>query len=444
MRAHIVGKSGRDLRQNYIQQYLKQFLQRVHPDLFQNHPKEQLRNSTSLQDLLPLVNHEKHIHSDKRPSPSGNSAENDRTKLIFYFKPKNLGTPSSISANSSKAVNQSQSQLESVEHSLPAFVPTNRSIKADDNTKQDALEQELKSWQTVQSFLELCRKVGVSVKESDQKDVALQLEMSVQEITTKEKMASHIPQKPLSEIFQEELQSSFSGSTGYRKPAQAWKETNIGSTAAGEDVSHSYLGKIGGMAPALDAQVMIESNPLLFKSPELSSSRLSKVVRTWIHWQDEDQQQASSPSASQPSATFCLGNWWRKVPIMILNSKEEREGILRSSENTKKAILVVDQEMSKQEMTEYLTNNLKRVQAEYKDMLRLTLASTSNSPPSWASTHNQRQQEQDTQQGHQPQWSATPDAESYLERMRMKTRFQNARGQFTRGSGGGYSTNKRR
>ncbi|KAF9169744.1 P-type ATPase [Mortierella sp. AD010] len=429
MRGHNVGKSGRGLRQNYVQQYLKQFLRRVHPDLFQNHPKEQLRNSTSLQDLLPLVNHEKDSHMDRRPPPSDNSVGSKPTKLVFYFKPNDPPIPPPVtSTDALKTRTQSQSQLESIEHILPAFEPKSISAEAGDTARQSALEQELKSWQMVQSFLELCRKVGVSVKDNDQKDVALQLELSTQEITSKKSMNPQAPQKPLSEIFQEELQTSFSGSIGHQKPTPAWTGASTGNETNIEGISQTYLGKIGGVAPALDAQVMIKSNPLLFKSPELSSSRLSRVIRTWIHWQDEDQHLVTSSSTSVQSATpFSLGEWWRKVPIMILSSMKEREEVLSTPGNNKKGMLIVDQEMSKQEMIEYLKNNLERIQAEYKDMLKSTLMTpTSGSSPS--ALRKKQQGQQQVGQGHQPGWSPNPGTASYLERMRIKTQLQKAKG----------------
>ncbi|KAG0003209.1 hypothetical protein BGZ79_001431 [Entomortierella chlamydospora] len=437
MRGHNVGKSGRNLRQNYVQQYLKQFLRRVHPDLFQNHPKEQLRNSTSLQDLLPLVNHEKDSHMDRRPPPSDSSVGSKPTKLVFYFKPNDPPIPPRLTLTDAlKTTTHSQSQLESVEHILPMFEPKSISTETGDTARQSALEQELKSWQMVQSFLELCRKVGVSVKDSDQKDVALQLELSTQEITSKKSMNPQAPQKSLSEIFQEELQTSFSGSIGHQKPTPTWTGASTGNETNIEGISQTYLGKIGGVAPALDAQVMIKSNPLLFKSSELSSSRLSRVIRTWIHWQDEDQHLVTSSNTSIQSATpFRLGEWWRKVPIMILSSMKEREEVLSSPGNNQKGMLIVDQEMSKQEMIEYLKNNLERIQAEYKDMLKSTLMTpTSGGSPS--ALRKKQQEQQQVAQGHQPGWSPSPDAASYLERMRIKAQLQKARGG-SRGRGGG-------
>lgn len=346
MRGHTLGKSGRDLRQNYIQQYLKQFLRRVHPDLFQKYPKEQLRNSTSLQDLLPLVNHEK-------TAQAGNSSGSSATKLLFYFRPNNPHAPQPIAADPSKDVTQNQSLFKSVEHTIPAIEPPPSIFdEAGGSAKQVALEQEVKSWQTVQSFLELCRKVGVPVKDNDQKDVDLQLDMSVQEIRSI-KRSEQVQQKPLSEIFQDGLQSSFSGSHGHRRPTSTLTGVDSGNNTTGESVSQTYLGKIGGTAPALDAQVMIKSNPLLFKSPELSSSRLSKVVRTWIHWQEEDQQLMTT--SSELGTPFRLSDWWRKVPVMILSSSKERGEIMKSVGGNRKGMVIVDQEMSKQGLLMFCT-----------------------------------------------------------------------------------------
>lgn len=342
MRRNIVKTSARNLRQTYLQQYLKPFLQRVHPDLFQGHPKEQLRNSTSLQDLLPLIGHEKTAgRMDTHPLRHNDSTESGPVKVIFYFKPK-------ATVGRSEETVSSQIELESVEHLLPDLHSSVCSIKDAGGHRATVLEREIKSWQTVQSFLELCRKVGVSIKDSDQQDAALHLEQSVREATAQDRSThTHVPQKPLSAVFEEELKSSFSGS---------------GVAAGGEVIRGMYLDKSGAVPLASDAQLMIESNPLLFKGPTLSPSRLNKVVRTWIYWQEEDQQSMVSPIEPGTQFTpFRLSDWWRKVPVIILNSAKERAEMLRPASSTDsqvitssngpgKGILVVDQEMSKQGM----------------------------------------------------------------------------------------------
>ncbi|KAG0089344.1 hypothetical protein BGZ93_009916 [Podila epicladia] len=353
MRPSILKRPARELRQDYIQQYLKHFLRRVHPDLFQKYPKEQLRNSTSLQDLLPLVNYEKQGLTDSKPAPLESHVLGSKSaQLVFYYK-------------SDKAT----TELKQVEHALPLPIDTRTSIDLQDATNQKVLEQEVKSWEMVQSFLELCRKVGVPIKEPDQKDVSIQLEQSIQEVKAKQPQ-QRTSQKPLGEIFAEELQSSFSGSLG---SVSHITSPPLGSVvddidAGARDINSIHLGKIGGSAPALDAQVMIRSNPLLFQSPELSKSKLGRVIRTWIHWQEEDEQ---SPQAQE---RLQLSDWWRKVPIMIMSSAEERSNVLKASETkSARGMLIVDADMSKHDMIEYLRNNLCRVQREYKDMLQQAL-----------------------------------------------------------------------
>jgi hypothetical protein len=343
MHGNIAKASARNLRQTYIQQYLKSFLRRVHPDLFHNHPKEQLRNSTSLQDLLPLISHEKTKHADTPLLYSKNGAESGPTKVAFYFKPKTAD-------DRSQATLPGQKKLEFTEHLLPDPNPTISPTQDASRPNLMVLEREVKSWQMIQSFMELCRKVGVSVKDSDQQDIAKQLEQSIREASTE--THSQEPQKPLSEVFEEELKGSLS-------------ETGVGTGGTG--LSEMHLGKTGATPLALDAKMMIESNPLLFRGPTLSPSRLSKVVRTWIYWQEEDQQLVASSTGSGPQLTpFRLSEWWRKVPVMVLSSSKERAEILRSVPTPGdkgsgtprgavpgKGILVVDQEMSKQgkEMT---------------------------------------------------------------------------------------------
>ncbi|KAG0031245.1 hypothetical protein BGZ82_007066 [Podila clonocystis] len=348
MRPSILKRPARELRQDYIQQYLKHFLRRVHPDLFQKYPKEQLRNSASLQDLLPLVNYEKQGLTDSKPvSLESHALGSKCAQLVFYYKPDKATT-----------------ELKQVEHALPLPIDTRIPIDLQDASNQIVLEQEVKSWEMVQSFLELCRKVGVPVKEPDQKDVSIQLEQSIQEVKAKQPQ-QRTPQKPLGEIFAEELQGSFSGSLGsasYPSPPSGSVVDDMDTGA--RDISSTHLGKIGGSAPALDAQVMIRSNPLLFQSPELSKSKLGRVIRTWIHWQEEDEQ---SPVAQ---VRFRLSDWWRKVPLMIMSSSEERASVLKASEaKSTRSLLIVDADMSKHDMIEYLRNNLGRVQSEYKDML---------------------------------------------------------------------------
>ncbi|KAI8362097.1 hypothetical protein B0O80DRAFT_421674 [Mortierella sp. GBAus27b] len=334
MHGNIVKTSARNLRQTYIQQYLKSFLRRVHPDLFQGHPKEQLRNSTSLQDLLPVINYEKTKQADTPLIHSSNNRETKPTKLVFYFKNKDPADRSKDAPG--------QNGLESAEHLLPDLHPTVSSVKDDVGYSATTmtLEQEIRSWQMVQSFMELCRKVGVSVKDGDQQDVALNLEQAVQKVSALDRSRhSQAPQKPLSEVFEEELKEAFAGS---------------GVAAGGEVMGEMDFGKAGAVPLALDAQMMIESNPLLFRSPTLPVNRLRKTVRTWIYWQEEDRQLAgSSVESGAQSMPFRLSDWWRKVPIMVLSSAKERSAMLQrtstSGDSQGMGILVVDQDMSKQE-----------------------------------------------------------------------------------------------
>ncbi|KAF9959470.1 hypothetical protein BGZ70_008828 [Mortierella alpina] len=360
----LAQKSAREIRHSYIQQYLGKFLRKVHPDLFLSHPKEQLRNSAALQDLLPLVGHNKHKdkHSLPRAAVSSTSDSVAAKKLVFYYKPG----PGHASPQQPTAVSPSQAMssgsevgsttLRSVEHMLPvvdASIPSVDTAPMD--AQQHALEQEIKSWQMVQSFLDLCRKVEVPVKIQDQESVATHLKQSVRDaamLQSKQQRNGSVPQKPLSEIFAEELQTSYSGSTGTWTPRL---HRAAASTEAQEDINQAHLGKMGGSAPLLDAQLMIKSNPLLFKSPTLSTAKLNKLVRTWIHWQHEDRHiEECLPNGSiEMEKAFRLGKWWRKVPVMILSSGEERAELLRtrvgrSNGQSVQGMLVVDQEMSKQ------------------------------------------------------------------------------------------------
>ena len=372
MRTNIA-KSAASLRQDYLQQYLKQFLRRVHPDLFQHHPKEQLQNSASLQDLLPIVSHDKNKSASLSPNHTSSSIETTK-KLAFYYRTKDVGHKS----NNSSAGSTGRSEgLTLVEHTLPlAIDPRIPSSTTDSgaSSKQDLLEREVRSWEMVQSFVDLCRKVGVPVKAPDQIDISSHLEESITNAKTATRANQQrraAPQKPVSEVFQEELQNSFSGSSGHVGPAPlssspftSGSDIHVKSGSSLGTISDSHLGKIGGTAPALDAQLMIQSNPLLFKSPALSSAKLSKIIRTWIHWHGEDQHlhqginNSSSAFETNVQKPFQLSDWWRKVPIMVLSSKEERTEILKmatadpagndANRQSTKGMLIVDQDMSKQ------------------------------------------------------------------------------------------------
>ncbi|KAG0367671.1 hypothetical protein BC939DRAFT_73409 [Gamsiella multidivaricata] len=419
MRSNIVKRAGRDLRQDYIQQYLKSFLRKVHPDLFQNHPKEQLQNSASLQDLLPLVGHENNRGATLRPSPAGT---NSPTKLVFYLKPKNDQSSSPRSSNDppkAPTLDPTASDLKFVEHTLPALDLQITMSSDGRSAKGEALEQEAKSWQMVQSFFDLCKKVDISVKDIDQQEVVQHLDQSIQEATTTTQSNRHrAPQKPLSEVFEEDLRNSFA-------------ESGIGVSdqAMNEDISSTHLDKIGGTATALDAQVMIKSNQLLFKSPKLSASRLSKVVRTWIHWQEEDQQLEGSLSNKQPSRTsFHIGDWWRKVPVMILSSEKERTEVSHGHNGQSiKGMLVVDQEMSKHDMTEYLSCNLKRIKDEYRDMLQAATLASSLSPLSHTRASDRPWEKGQQDISPHPTLPLSHEAASYLERMRTRAMLQSAK-----------------
>ncbi|KAG0053512.1 hypothetical protein BGZ83_000929 [Gryganskiella cystojenkinii] len=358
-----------EIRQAYLQQYLKQFLRKVHPDLFQHHPKEQLQNSNSLQDLLPLVNSIKDSHSttllNTRHPKSIKDPEEPSARFLFYYRGNTKPAPTSpADSTPSTSSTSTSTELAAVEHSLPLI---NTRIAHDSNetradAQAEALDRELKSWQMVQSFLGLCEKVGVTIKGSDKEEVDRHVEES-KKIATKNFTQNRTPQKPLREIFQEELQNSFSGSDGH-----------VGAEHVDRDaVSHARLGKIGGSAPVLDAQVMIRSNPLLFKSPDLSKSKLSKLVRTWIHWQEEDMEVTER-------SPFTLQQWWRKVPVMVLASADERSKLLKAAAQNQngpstKGMLVVHQGMSKLEMIDYLEAHLDSVEANYKDLLRAATSS---------------------------------------------------------------------
>ncbi|KAG0202257.1 P-type ATPase [Mortierella sp. GBA30] len=421
-----------EIRRNYIQQYLNQFLRRVHPDLFLSHPKEQLRNSASLQDLLPLVSHEKHKDKNSpRTVPTNSSAyDTPIKKLVFYFRPKqnaiSTGTGGRPRDGATGLGSDTATPLRSVEHMLPVIDLRTTVTNSSGRTRADqsAVEQEIKSWQMVQSFLDLCRKVEITVKEAHQKDIALHLEQSLKDAEAQQsirKKRESVPQKPLSEVFAEELQSSFSGSTGTTPTTPSTSSsclTGSNALAAHDELSHIQLGKIGGSAPALDAQLMIQSNPLLFKSPGLTSTRLNKVVRTWIHWQHEDQQEDGRNQVSEKHEPFRLSNWWRKVPVMVLSSAEERDEVLKArgesiNSGSTKGMLVVDPEMSKQEMVDYIGSSLTRVQREYKETLRAA------SPASVSSDHPPSS----------PQSVHSPSAEaaSYIERMRAKSFYTGRR-----------------
>jgi len=338
MRApQLLKQSAGEIRQAYLQQYLKLFLRRVHPDLFQHHPKEQLQNSNSLQDLLPLVHAVKDPASKHADSSTSKAVEESTAKFLFYYRGKKPQPATESTAPDQSSSKSTSTKLVAVEHTLPLIsTKISNSQESSLNVKTEALERELKSWQMVQSFLGLCKKVGVPIKDSDQEDINRHVQES-EEATTKSDSKRRVPQKPLGEIFQEELQNSFSGSDGY---------IGARSTSGEEHSTHSILGKIGGSAPALDAQSMIRSNPLLFKSPEVSKAKLSKLVRRWIHWQEEDLGESQRP--------FQLGHWWRKVPVMVLSTADERKELLQLAASqdpgglSTKGMLVVDQEMSKQ------------------------------------------------------------------------------------------------
>ncbi|KAF9405584.1 hypothetical protein BGZ94_003459 [Podila epigama] len=384
------------LRKNYIQQCLTQFLRRVHPDLFQKHPAEQLKNSASLQDLLPLVQQELRggAQITDTHSPASKSAS-----LVFYCHPKEKGA----------------ADLIQVEHVLPivdTLIPLDNSA---DTTKQSVLEREVRSWEMVQSFMELCRKVGVPIKELDRLDVNTQLEQSLQDAKSASKFKT-APHKPIGEIFAQELQESFAGSLGNANirrsdthlPTENTTSDGGASSSTQLNDSTTLLGKIGGSAPALDAQVMIQTNPLLFKSPNLSATKLGRLIRTWIYWQEEDEHLETSPHAR-----FRLSSWWRKVPIMIASSALEHKSMLQSGSSggggTTQGMLVVHPEMTKEDMIQYLVDNLDRVQIEYRDMLQKAGTMQGNHNPSSAPTPNSKKVNSD-------------DVASYLAKMRAQSR----------------------
>ncbi|KAF9905423.1 hypothetical protein EC991_001651 [Linnemannia zychae] len=435
MRTNIKSSTA-SLRQDYLQRYLKQFLRRVHPDLFQHHPKEQLQNSASLQDLLPIVGHDKNKGHSLLSTRNDSPAEATK-KLAFYYRTKDAGQKSDIATETPAGSIGTAGGLQLIEHTLPLMIDTripSSSTGFEDSSKQDLLKREVKSWEMVQSFVNLCRKVGVPVKTPDQEDISSRLEESIKNVETatridQQKRSS--PQKPVSEVFMEELQSSFSGSSGHTgtlpsssASIPSGSDIHVKSGSTLDTISGSHLGKIGGSAPALDAQLMIQSNPLLFKSPVLSSAKLSKTIRTWIHWQDEDQhlfrgqQNPSSVSETSKQKPFRLGDWWRKVPIMMLSSSEERAEIMNAAAADPasgkmkfqpiKGMLIVDQDMSKQEMTEYLHRNLDRIQREYKDILEKTAPKTAPRRATVESADAEKM-------------SVSAEAASYLERMKART-----------------------
>ncbi|KAG0230871.1 hypothetical protein BGW41_002390 [Actinomortierella wolfii] len=347
-----------EIRQGYVQRYLKQFLRRVHPDLFQHYPSEQAQNSASLQELLPLVGHDKqkklHVVA---PPISGDSSSSSplTTKLAFYVRPISKAAATLPSNNPPLAL---------VEHHLPVphVTPSPTQTVSLSGVNIQELEQELRSWEMVRSFLELCAKVGVSVAEADQQYTNEQY----QELNTAIQQAETNPapkhtEKSLKEIFAEELQGSFAGSTGKTSQSVHSSKTLSSST-------ETQTWKVGGGLDVEEqARRMIESNKLLFTSEGVTRAGLEKMVRKWLHWQEEDRRRMYSEQLRTSEAgeqtgdgslkdAFRLQDWWRKVPTYVAeNSQEQKRIQLEMQRQGRGGMIVVAQDSTKE-----------AVQAEYQ------------------------------------------------------------------------------
>ncbi|KAG0261609.1 hypothetical protein DFQ27_002874, partial [Actinomortierella ambigua] len=217
--APLIEKAAREIRQDYVQRYLKQFLRRVHPDLFQHHPKEQAQNSASLQELLPIVGHDKQKMTANTPPAHVRDPPSLTANLSFYVRPiTSAAIAASVAASetgSGSTKNATSRPLTLVEHNLPLPQAPIQAYTQHAMLNMQELEQELRSWEMVQSFMHLCTKVGVSVAEADQQYMQKQYQ-AVREAIQQASMGSSPQQaaKSLQEIFVEELQGSFAGSSG--------------------------------------------------------------------------------------------------------------------------------------------------------------------------------------------------------------------------------------
>ncbi|KAF9978922.1 hypothetical protein BGZ73_008427 [Actinomortierella ambigua] len=352
----LAGKAAKELRQSYVQRYLKQFLRRVHPDLFQHHPKEQAQNSASLQELLPIVGYDKQKRTAIVPPAHGSDTLPLTTKLSFYIRP---APAAAATTTVTAAANASPPPLTLIEHNLPLpHVPT-QALTEPATLNIPELEQELQSWEMVRSFMQLCTKVGVPVTNADEQCTQEQqqaLHMAVQQ--AKAGPSPKQTERSLKEIFAEELQGSFAGSSGKTTESLAWK------VGGGYDVEEQ-------------ARHMIESNPLLFTSAEVSRARLEKTMRKWLYWQEEDKQQMFREQLRTSEGTkegqagtvprrnlFRLQDWWRKVPVYVAGSSREQARILQEMHRQGRGGMVVVAQDAK--MIEYLAVHLPVASEEYQ------------------------------------------------------------------------------
>ncbi|CAG8608325.1 6813_t:CDS:2 [Paraglomus occultum] len=173
-------------------------------------------------------------------------------------------------------------------------------------------------WQTTYDFLSLCHQVGVHIDTQ----VFDQVEQQLEEFT---KYKGINQGKSLREIFVEELKQSL-----------ALDQTSTASirNKTRHDHDQWLLNEFA------------DSNQLLFFGESLSQEQKLIFMNT--------------------AYNYLLNNkiketWWNKVPVIVINAREQS--------NFKSGVIVMNYDITEEDLAEYLNQNLKRIRLEYQDIV---------------------------------------------------------------------------
>lgn len=273
----------------YLKRYWKPFVLCIHPDFFTNKPAEKKVNAQSLQHLQKLV------HPILNSKEDG-SAPTQNLPLEVRFYPKTTAAPISIDRRPG----------------LPELTPITHCFELTANGKPTPAHI---IWSTTFSFLTLCEKLGIDVRDADLKLV----KENALRLSTPQSQGMHRPPSAsLTEVFAREFRRS----------------------AAAATISH--------MKDAdMDVNTFSESNYLLFSEPGLV----------------KEQQQAAIKKLLLCKRETKLQQWWGKVPVVIVSRKvdgtkvDETKVDKAESLTKKKGLLVIPWDATKHGMGQLANYN---------------------------------------------------------------------------------------
>ncbi|KAI7856806.1 hypothetical protein BDC45DRAFT_566870 [Circinella umbellata] len=250
-----------------IKPYLKKLVLQTHPDFFHGDPMKGKRNATSLQQLYGILNPLINTNESNTTLRKKSDQQKQQQQLEFYGK------------------------------------------KARKTRIVSIFEHSSNEWQTVASFLRLCKQLDIDVVPSDIQ--------AVQDMITKKEQetASHHNKRKGGLILREEFARALHK-----------QSTTMATMTTGETTT-----KISW------SPERILSNKLLIFGPDIDKN---KVVKQWCDYM----------SKLEPE------RWWGIMPALVVSSQKDAQSL--SSSKQGRGILIFSSDMGYSDMKKYLDQNL--------------------------------------------------------------------------------------